>query len=634
MKTLRLISRILTGIVFIFSGFVKGVDPLGSTYKFTDYFNAFHLGFLEPLALPLAILLSSAELVLGISLLLGYRMKVVAWAVLLFMSFFTVLTFILALTNPVTDCGCFGDALILTNWETFFKNIFLMVLVLIIFAGRFNYDPLRDPVIEWGVILLFFVASVFFSVYNYLHLPLLDFRPYAVGVNIEEGMKIPEDAPADVYSTELIYRNKQTGKEKVFSMDNFPRDTTKWKFIDARSELVSKGYEPPIHNFNIVAPDGNDITSAILDDPGFTFILVSYDLAGADRKALEKANDLFHLSQTLPGLSFYFVTASGEKEQQEIKKENGLDFDFCLADEITLKTVVRSNPGLLLLKDGTIMAKWGSRDIPGQHSFPEYRSVFTGFPLCEGCDLQLIGQPPDGTPPDKFQTVLYYRNTGNDSLAAFTIDNFPRNDDRWVFEKSETHKLPGGYVSPVENLKITSVYGADVTNVALNGNELHFLLFLRSPFSTDPKLLQKLNLLAGMAGDYLNGPYEFFGLSALSGQEIIQFTDQYVTPIAFYHVPEAAMNIAGYKQVLLVMLRDGRVLKVWKDEDLPDASSLAGIRGESLPAAEHVLLPGVLTSYRNTMDKRLVYLFIFGFFSVIFLLRTLLGQPERLRNHD
>ncbi|HYW95838.1 MAG TPA: BT_3928 family protein, partial [Bacteroidales bacterium] len=275
MKILRLISRLITGIVFIFSGFVKAVDPLGSTYKFTDYFNAFHLGFLEPLALPLAIVLSSTELVLGITLLLGYRMRAAAWVLLFFMSFFTLLTFILALTNPVTDCGCFGDALILTNWETFFKNVVLMGFVLILFTGRSKFTELRFPAVEWGVVALFFAITVVFSLYNYNHLPVLDFRPYAIGTNIEQGMIIPEGAPEDVYSTELMYKNKKSGEEKVFSMKDFPKDTLTWDFVDARSELVKRGYEPPIHNFNIVAPNGVDITDHILTRSGFTFLLIS-----------------------------------------------------------------------------------------------------------------------------------------------------------------------------------------------------------------------------------------------------------------------------------------------------------------------------------------------------------------------
>ena len=177
MKLLRLISRILVGIVFVFSGFVKAIDPLGSTYKFGDYFTAFGLEFLEPMAFPLAIILSGIELVLGIGLLLSYRMKVMSWLLLIFMSFFTVLTLILALTNPVSDCGCFGDALILTNWETFGKNVIILAFTLVIFIYRKQYPEIRSAMVEWSVIVAFFLGSVFLSLYCYNNLPLLDFRP-------------------------------------------------------------------------------------------------------------------------------------------------------------------------------------------------------------------------------------------------------------------------------------------------------------------------------------------------------------------------------------------------------------------------------------------------------------------------
>ena len=218
MKLLRLISRILVGIVFVFSGFVKAIDPLGSTYKFSDYFTAFGMGFLEPLAFPLAIFLSSAELIIGVTLLLSYRMKVMSWILLIFMSFFTVLTFILALTNPVTDCGCFGDALILTNWETFGKNVVIMAFTLIIFIYRKQYPEIRSAMVEWSVIVAFFLGSVFLSLYCYNNLPLLDFRPYSVGTNIPDAMTIPEDAPQAVYETRLYYKNLETGDVEEFSM--------------------------------------------------------------------------------------------------------------------------------------------------------------------------------------------------------------------------------------------------------------------------------------------------------------------------------------------------------------------------------------------------------------------------------
>ncbi len=627
MKTLRQISRIITGIVFVFSGFVKAVDPLGSTYKFTDYFNAFHLGFLEPLALPVAVFLSSTELVLGITLLLGYRMRFASWILLIFMSFFTILTLIVALTNPVTDCGCFGDALILTNWETFFKNIVLMFFTLVIFTGRYRFPVPRGRMIEWPVIALFYTGAILFSLYNYTHLPLVDFRPYHVGTNIGQSMTLPEGAPKDEFSTELIYRNRETGKEKTFTMQNFPRDTAQWEFVDARSKLLKKGYEPPIHNFNITAPDGNDITSHILDEPGYTFLLISYDAARAETGAMRKADDLFHISQTLTGLDFYAVTASNEDVLNSVRAETGITYDFCLADEITLKTIVRSNPGLLLIHDGTILAKWGSDDFPGEGDLDMWQSVFRDYPLCEGCDPVTLSTPPYGSLPGKLETVLEYRNIKTDSVSSFTIDNFPRDKEEWVFVNSVTKKSPGSFHSPFEDLKITSVYGMDYTDIALKNPNVSFLVFLRSPFETNPQDLQKINELAGLAGEHLNVPFEFYGLASLPDEEIMRFSDEFPGPVEYYHVPEAAVKAWDFEEAMLVMLRGGKIEKVWKDGNLPDPAALDNLPVTELRPAGEVLLPLVMSEYKSLTEKRLVYLLIFAFFTLVFLIRTVLDYP-------
>jgi uncharacterized membrane protein YphA (DoxX/SURF4 family) len=256
MKYIRLLSRILLGVVFIFSGFVKAVDPLGSAYKFADYFTAFKLGFLEFLALPMGVFLSAFELVLGITLILGYRKRMVYAVTFWFMLFFTLLTFILALFNPVSDCGCFGDALILTNWQTFLKNVVLMVFVLILWVPRKSLAPGGAVIREWMVIGGLYVLVAFFSFWNYQHLPLLDFRPYDVGTVIREKMTIPEGMPVDEYETRLIYRNKKTGESSNFTMENYPRDTLLWEFEDSESKLVKKGYEPPIHDFAMMDANG------------------------------------------------------------------------------------------------------------------------------------------------------------------------------------------------------------------------------------------------------------------------------------------------------------------------------------------------------------------------------------------
>jgi uncharacterized membrane protein YphA (DoxX/SURF4 family) len=362
-KTIRSLSRILVGLVFIFSGFVKAVDPLGSTYKFTDYFNAFGMEFLVWSALPLALLLSTIELVMGISLLLGYRMRIVSWAVLLFMSFFTVLTFILAIFNPVTDCGCFGDALILTNWQTFLKNIVLMVFTVLIFTGRNNFPKIRGTFAEWGILSFFFAGVIGLSFYCKNHLPILDFMPYKIGTNIPAATSIPKDAPADVYETRLFYRNTVDDKISEFNIQNFPKDTL-WKFVDSKSILISKGYEAPIHNFSIAGPNGEDLAELIKNEPGFVFLLVSYNLPKANKDALRKAGDYSALADIFSDVKFYAVSSSLSNDIRSISDSLGLQYKFNSADEIALKTIIRSNPGLLLIKDGTIIGKWHYNDFP------------------------------------------------------------------------------------------------------------------------------------------------------------------------------------------------------------------------------------------------------------------------------
>jgi len=364
MKYIKLLSRVILGIVFIFSGFVKALDPLGSAYKFTDYFIAFKLGFLEFLALPLGIFLSALELVLGIALILGYRRKFMYWLLLGFMSFFTLLTFMLAIFNPVADCGCFGDALILTNWQTFLKNVVLMVFVLILFYGWKKEKENGRIVREWLALGVIYLLVFVFSVWSLHHLPLLDFRPYNVGTVISEDMEIPKDAEVDEYETLLVYRDTESGKEQDFTLADYPRDTTRWKFVSSDSKLISKGYEPPIHDFALMDRYGDDIVEQILADPGYTLVLVSYDLEHADVHALQQAGEWSGLELLAEDYSFYAVSASTSEVVESLSSSLELPYPFLAGDEIMLKTIVRSNPGFLLISDGNIIGKWGYRDFP------------------------------------------------------------------------------------------------------------------------------------------------------------------------------------------------------------------------------------------------------------------------------
>jgi uncharacterized membrane protein YphA (DoxX/SURF4 family) len=368
MKILRFISRIIIGLVFMFSGTVKAVDPLGSAYKFSDYFQAFHLEFLKPFSLLLAILLFTAEFISGFSVLSGYRQKSGIWGVMILMLIFTPLTLILAITNPVSDCGCFGDAIHLTNWQTFGKNIILMILAVILFTGRNQVRQIRAAKREWFIILMIIVLFVIFSLLNLRYLQLFDFLPYKTGTNIPESMRIPEGKHGDEYSTTFIY--EKDGVKKEFTLENYPANDSAWKFVEQRSKLVKKGYKTPIHDFSITAPDGTNLTDEILSNRGYTLIMISKRLKDADPGKLEKGFQL-GVRCMMAGIGFYIVTASSSAEL--MKYNNG--FTFCTGDETTLKTIVRANPGYILLKNGNISGKWSWANLPPKEQFSSSMSA-------------------------------------------------------------------------------------------------------------------------------------------------------------------------------------------------------------------------------------------------------------------
>ncbi|HBC77959.1 MAG TPA: DoxX family protein [Bacteroidales bacterium] len=362
MKILRLLSRITVGILFMFSGTVKAIDPLGSAYKFNDYFQAFHLEFLKPFSLGLAILLFTAEFISGFSVLSGYRQKTGIWGVMILMLIFTPLTLILAITNPVTDCGCFGDAIHLTNWQTFGKNIVLMAMAVILFTGRGRVRQISNANREWFLILIVTLLFIVFSLLNIRYLQLFDFLPYKTGTNIPASMVIPEGKAPDEYLTTFIY--EKDGIEKEFTLENYPADDSSWKFVDQKSRLIKKGYLPPIHDFSITAPDGQDISNNLLSYPGYTLIMISRKLKEAAPQQLGKGFELGVHCMTA-GIGFYILTASGSSELSQYN--NG--FNLFTGDETTLKTIIRSNPGYILLKNGTIMGKWSPATLPPKVQF-------------------------------------------------------------------------------------------------------------------------------------------------------------------------------------------------------------------------------------------------------------------------
>jgi len=359
------IARILLGLTFVFSGFVKGIDPLGSTYKFTDYFNAFQMPWLTNLAFALGILLAAAEFFLGAAFIFNFFTRLTSWFMLAFMVFFTGLTLVIALTNPVTDCGCFGDALVITNWQTFYKNIVLLALAIFVFVQRKNFRSKNGPVLSVALTGMTMVVYFYLVTYSYNHLPIIDFSPYKVGVNIPEAMKIPEGALKDVYENNFIYKNLKTGEEKEFTEANYPwQDTLNWKFVKMEDPvLIQKGYVPPIHDFRIETPEGEDIKDFFLYDEKGTFIAIAYNLQKTNKEGMKKVIELAKEAKR-KSYNFIALTATSPDNFEAFKAETDANFDFFNTDEITLKTIVRSNPGLILLKKGTIQGKYHFNDLP------------------------------------------------------------------------------------------------------------------------------------------------------------------------------------------------------------------------------------------------------------------------------
>lgn len=369
MKIIKQIARIVIGITFIFSGFVKGIDPWGSTYKFTDYFNAMGMEWLTWAAFPLGVVLAFAEFAIGVALLFNVFLRIFSWLGLLFMALFLPLTLWVAVKNPVTDCGCFGDALVISNWETFYKNIVLTVFAIIVFIYRKDMPCMvgkKPRFVLGGLVVAVYAGLVFWS---YNHLPIFDFRPYKAGTNIPESMKVPEDAQKDVYENIFYYKNKKSGEVQKFTEQNYPwQDTLNWMYDNMESKLVTKGYVPPIHDFSITSAEGENVIDFFIYDKNYVFILIAHNLEKSSRKPQEKINNLAGWALG-NGMSFICLTSTSLEKAADFARETGAPYDFFNCDEITLKTMNRSNPGLMLIKNGTVLKHWHFNDIPTPEEF-------------------------------------------------------------------------------------------------------------------------------------------------------------------------------------------------------------------------------------------------------------------------
>lgn len=357
------IARTLLALIFLFSGFVKAVDPLGTVYKIQDYLHEGFGGVFQwaiPAAGVAAVCLITLEWLLGISMLLNVRTQWTSWITLLFYCIMTPLTLYIAIANPVSDCGCFGDALVITNWQTFWKNIILLLLSICFVICRKAIPELFSWWMEIIIALAALGSVAGIMGYSYTHLPQIDFRPYKVGNHIPTLMEIPDDAEVDQYEITLIYA--KDGKEQTFTLENYPKGDPEWTFVDQKSVLIKKGYVPPIHDFEIETLEGDYITQDILESEEPVTLVVMYDLSKTDTTQLEK---LMYMIHEYPRV--YFLTASGEEEIFAFAEELGWDEEttystFCFTDPITLKTIVRANPGVIVVQNGTIIDKYNLKN--------------------------------------------------------------------------------------------------------------------------------------------------------------------------------------------------------------------------------------------------------------------------------
>jgi uncharacterized membrane protein YphA (DoxX/SURF4 family) len=360
------ISRTLLGLVFIFSGVVKAIDPLGTVYKIEDYLKAFGGFFTEllPMAEVAAWALIILELLLGVCMVLNIRTQWTAWVSLLFYLVMTPLTLYIALTNPVSDCGCFGDAVVLTNWQTFWKNVVLIILAIVLVACRKHTRQLWSNWMELVLTVLTIVVAVAFMTWTRLHLPLKDFRPYKVGNHLPTLMEYPEDAEPDVYEYSFVY--EKDGVEQTFTLENYPKGDSTWTFVRSNSKLIKKGYEPPIHDFEIINAEGEDLTWDILESEEPVTLVVMYDLKKADKQQMAKVETLLGdeaMRQEGDDAGVYILTGSGTDDIINFCLEYpALSDCICTCDPVTLKTIVRANPGAIVVQNGTVMDKYNLRD--------------------------------------------------------------------------------------------------------------------------------------------------------------------------------------------------------------------------------------------------------------------------------
>nr|MBP8790945.1 DoxX family protein [Breznakibacter sp.] len=363
MKLLLNLSRYILAFVFIFSGFVKAIDPTGGAIKIEDYFNAFGLSTLNPIAFALSVLLALAEFIVGYLLLLKIQSKLASLGALIFMGIFTPLTLYIAIFNPVSDCGCFGDAIKLTNWATFFKDLALLPLSIFVFIRHKNINTTMAAWKQWtvgcwGVLIIFFVV---FHALRYE--PLIDFRPYAVGTDIKKGMSIPEDAELPEYETTFIL--EKGGVRQEFDVDNYPYNDSTWVFVDSKTKVIREGYQPPIKDFVLQNAQGDNVNDRILNSFQPVLLVVAPKLEKMEKGAIDKLMKLSHFCLQ-HNVQSYLSTSSLQSDIDRFDQREQIGITYLTGDETMLKTILRSNPGFLLIQNGTIVGKYNLNNLPSE----------------------------------------------------------------------------------------------------------------------------------------------------------------------------------------------------------------------------------------------------------------------------
>ena len=359
-------SRIFLGLLFTTSGFVNAVDPMGTAIKFEEYFSiAFNLPQLNIFAMPLSFLMCAAELWIGIMILLNIAPKLYAWIAALVTLVFTPLTFYLSVANPITDCGCFGDAIKFTNWQTFWKNILIDVFVVIFFVLSKKYPSNLKIKTKFITSILSYLIIILFEFYNFYFLPIIDFMPYKVGANIPELMKIPDNAPKDEYQIFLTSKNIKSEEIKDFTEENYPWEDTTWEWVETKTTLIKKGYIPPIHDFILHDSLGQDYTNEVISTNDTVALIVTYTFETAKEERLQSViKYVEEIKKLRPNLKIFILTSSSNLTISNFCRKLLIEnIVICKIDQVTSKTIVRSNPGLVLIHKGTILGKYSYQTL-------------------------------------------------------------------------------------------------------------------------------------------------------------------------------------------------------------------------------------------------------------------------------